>query len=147
MKLKIEAVRQEFTHIRTTANILEANLRKPSWDATELVGVGTLISNLYMGIERVFRFFLEDAEIKIAKNETWHIDMLRAAKAEGLVPEGLDETLRGMLNYRHLQVHGYGYMLDEERIRNNAPDALRAADMFEKHIKERLKSRGVWENI
>ncbi|MEA3225808.1 MAG: hypothetical protein U9Q07_07635 [Planctomycetota bacterium] len=46
--------------------------------------------------------------------------MLLAASEKALISEEQFEAFKNLLLFRHLQIHGYGYMLDENRLRELA---------------------------
>lgn len=120
---------------RDTVEALERALELKIWNELEKMGAGLLLSDVYQGVEQILVFFVEkEFGEKIVKNESWHDNLLRRSKELGLYPEDIHRSLRGMLRYRHAQRHGYGIELDSERIRENAPDAIKTYRMFEAHI-------------
>jgi len=63
---------------------------------------------------------LEQQGIKIPKTESWHKDVLLTFQKKSIVSQEQFEALRKLLVFRHMQIHGYGYMLDEHRLRELA---------------------------
>ena len=124
---------------RETMACMERALSMPEWNELEIMGAGVLLSDIYQGTEQMLVFILEKIHgKKIPKNESWHDALLTLSKEMLLYPEGIHPMLRGMLRYRHVQRHGYGVDLDAERIRHNAPEAVKAYRIFEKHVLEKF---------
>jgi hypothetical protein len=82
--------------------------------------LGKLLQDVYTGIERILRSQLEVRNIKIKKTESWHKEILLKARDQSLVSQQQFEAFRNLLLFRHLQIHGYGYMLEEKRLRDLA---------------------------
>jgi uncharacterized protein YutE (UPF0331/DUF86 family) len=147
MKLKIDRITNELGHMKNTLRLMQSFLEKEKWNEAETAGMGTFLGNLYTGYENIFRSFLEEKGISITKGERWHIDLLGKATEENFVPLEMQKTLQGMLAYRHLQIHGYGYMLQEELIRENSAQAIKTFSIFEEHIHKILNQRETSELI
>jgi hypothetical protein len=141
MKLKIDKIINEMDHIKNTLSLMQSFLKKEKWNEAETAGIGTFLGNIYTGYENIFRSFLEEKGITVIKGERWHINLLDKAIEENFVPSEMQKTLKGMLAYRHLQVHGYGYMLQEEIIRENSAQAIKIFPIFEEHIYKILNQR------
>ena len=52
----------------------------------------------------------------VEKTESWHKDLLLAAREHSLVRESEFEAFGKLLLFRHVQVHGYGFMLQDNRL-------------------------------
>ena len=123
---------------RETLAHMERALSMPEWNELEIMGAGVLLSDIYQGTEQMLVFVLEKIHGKrIPKNESWHDALLTLSKEMSLYPQEIHPMLRGMLRYRHVQRHGYGIDLDAEKIRRNAPEAVKAYWLFEKHVLEK----------
>jgi uncharacterized protein YutE (UPF0331/DUF86 family) len=137
-----ESYRQCFAlHVeKTYDSIQEAQelLNKADWRRLEITAMGAFLSDIYKGMEAVLRLFIEKIyEEKLEKNDSWHKNLIDRAKEKSLIPEGIERTIDGMRQYRHLQVHGYSIDLDEKQLRQNTPDAIAAYRAFVDHILER----------
>ena len=95
-------------------------LAKPKLGQYELIALGTLLQNVYMGIENVLRCQLQLLGVKLAKSENWHKDILETALNRALIEPSEYPVFRDLLLYRHRHMHGYGHMLDEMRLRDLA---------------------------
>ena len=72
--------------------------------------------------------------IKTAKTESWHKELLLKAKGQSLVTDEQFETISKLLVFRHMEIHGYGFMLDEKRLRDLAEPAVQFCREFLKKI-------------
>jgi hypothetical protein len=66
------------------------------------------------------RYRLQEQGHKIQKTENWHKELLLKARENNHISEPQFNSLLELLLFRHLHVHGYGYMLDEKRLRELA---------------------------
>ncbi len=82
----------------------------------ETIALGKLLQDLYTGLERILRALLEDLHVHVEKTESWHKDLLLAARKHSLVRESEFEAFGKLLLFRHVQVHGYGFMLQDNRL-------------------------------
>jgi len=120
---------------RETLASLERALKIPEWNEFETMGIGVLLSDVYQGVEQILVLLIEKVHSrKLPKDESWHDNLLSAARRMSLYPDEIKRDLRGMLRYRHVQRHGYGIDLDGDRIRKNAPEAAKAYVVFEAHL-------------
>ena len=78
------------------------------------------MQDVYTGIERILRSRLEQQGIKIPKTESWHKEVLLTSQQKSIISQQQFEAFRKLLVFRHMQIHGYGYTLDEKRLRELA---------------------------
>jgi uncharacterized protein YutE (UPF0331/DUF86 family) len=126
-----------FNKSAQTISELEATTRDASrpWNLVVCAGVGVLLGDLYMSIERILRLLLESVcGEKITKGEAWHKQLIDAGNEKGFLPQGIESTLQGMRGFRHLLTHGYGIDMDEADLRGNIPEAIRAYREIEAQI-------------
>jgi hypothetical protein len=105
-------------------------LKKPALSQYEVIALGKLLQDVYTGIERILRAMLEQKGIKIKKTENWHKELLLAGMEQSLLTEKQFEGFRGLLVFRHMEIHGYGFMLDEKRIIQLARPVPALCDSF-----------------
>lgn len=118
----------------TITTILE-ELEHPVWSKAEAAGVGAYLADIYMAMEQTLRTLIERVYgEKPVKDASWHERLLRRGFELELVPREIEQTVKGMLKYRHRMVHGYSSMLDERIIRKNAPEAIHAFRIFVRHV-------------
>lgn len=120
MSAESDFIKAERDNILRTMAMIEDLLTYEELSSYETIAMGKLLQDVYTGIERILRCRLEQRGIKVPKTESWHKDILAAAHRESLLTEKQLETFRKLLLFRHLQIHGYGYMLDEQRLRELA---------------------------
>ena len=82
----------------------------------EIRGLALTISAIYNGIEKVLKFLLESKNISIAKNEAWHLHLLKAATANKLLTEEMFAELKSFLSFRHFVRHAYTFELNKDFI-------------------------------
>ncbi|NLL35969.1 MAG: hypothetical protein GX256_00425 [Fretibacterium sp.] len=100
----------------------------------EKTGIGSYIASIYGGYERIFKICLEDEGVRVPKSERWHADLLFYAIQKEIVPAALIHTLKGMMSYRHRQVHGYGHSINTKILRESCKDVVETFPAFEEHI-------------
>ena len=74
------------------------------------------------------------APIKTDKTESWHKELVLKAKGQSLVTDEQFEIISKLLVFRHMEIHGYGFMLDEKRLRDLAGPAVQFCREFLKEI-------------
>ena len=127
-----------FEKSRRTASELQATLQDipAPWSLTVYAGAGMLLGDLYMSVENIMRLFIEGVyKEKIAKDDSWHKRLIDTGKEKGLLPPNIEPTLNSMRRFRHRLTHGYGIEMDEALLRENIPEAIRAYEKMETHIK------------
>lgn len=127
-----------FEKSRRTVSELQATLRDipAPWSLTVCAGAGMLLGDIYMSVENILRLFIEGVyQEKIPKDESWHKRLVDAGKEKGLLPPDIEPTLNGMRRFRHRLTHGYGIEMDEALLRENIPEAIRAYENVETHVK------------
>ena len=120
MSAESDYIRAERDNVLRTTEMIEDLLEKKDLSSYETIALGKLLQDIYTGIERILRSRLEQQGIKIPKTESWHKEILINAQQKSLISQQQFEAFRKLLLFRHLQIHGYGYMLNEERLRELA---------------------------
>ena len=121
------------------ANLRENLAEIPPWRHPFLTSSGTYLGDIYKVVENSLRMLTEEIEgRKLQKNDRWHQSLLEKSYEYGLIPEDHYKTIRGMLGFRHVYVHGYAVQLDEKNIRQRAPEAIDAFYAFENHIRTKF---------
>ena len=120
MSAESEYISSESGNILRSAEMIEDLLSKEDLSQYEAIALGKLLQDVYTGLERILRTILDSRGIKTRKTESWHKELLVAAKNESLISPAQFEAFRNLLLFRHMQIHGYGFMLDEDRLRELA---------------------------
>jgi uncharacterized protein YutE (UPF0331/DUF86 family) len=114
-------------------------LKKDVWSIMETGGMGSALGDIYKVVEHSLKNIIEETtRRKIPKDANWHQKLLEEATREGLIPDEIRKIIRGMLGYRHLDVHGYSMDVREDLIRKNAPEAIMAFYDFVGHLQEKF---------
>ena len=120
MSAKEDFLIAEKREILKVVALIEEILPRESLSQLEVIGLGTLLQNAYTGIERILRCLLRMKGSSIERTEGWHQALLNQAMREGFVTEVEFRAFMELLKFRHMHVHGYGHMLEEERVRELA---------------------------
>jgi len=120
MSAESDYIRAERDNILRTIDMIEELTAKEDLSTYETIALGKLLQDVYTGIERILRSKLEQQDLKIPKTESWHKEVLLTAKKKSIISQNQFEALRKLLVFRHMQIHGYGYMLDEKRLQELA---------------------------
>jgi len=120
MSAESDYIRAERDNIMRTIDMVEDLIAKEELSAYETIALGKLLQDVYTGIERILRSRLERQGFKIPKSESWHKELLLTSQKESIISQNQFEALRKLLVFRHMQIHGYGYMLDEKRLQELA---------------------------
>jgi uncharacterized protein YutE (UPF0331/DUF86 family) len=129
-------VAAERENVLRTVKLTEDLLSKNSLSEYEVIALGKLLQDIYTGIERVLRSQLESQNVKIDKTQGWHKEILLAAKKHSLISETQSKCFRDLLLFRHMEIHGYGYMLDKQRLLELARPVPAVCREFLENIKQ-----------
>ncbi|MBP7052199.1 MAG: hypothetical protein KBE65_14400 [Phycisphaerae bacterium] len=116
MSAEADYLRAEREGIRRTLNLVQDLLAKQTRSQFETIALGKLLQDVYSGLERILRALLEERGVRIEKGERWHKDLLLAARKESFLSPSEFEAFRKLLLFRHVEVHGYGFTLEDERL-------------------------------
>jgi len=120
MSAESDYIRAEKGNIQRTIDMVDDLLSQKDLSTYETIALGKLLQDVYTGIERILRSKLEQQGVKVQKTEGWHKEILLEAKQNSIITEDQFDAFRKLLLFRHLQIHGYGYMLDEQKLRDLA---------------------------
>ncbi len=129
MSTESDYISSESKNVLQTADMIGELLEKEKLTKYEVVALGKLLQDIYTGIERILRTLLENRGIKTEKTESWHKELLLAAKEQSFISQAQFNAFRNLLLFRHMEIHGYRFMLDEKRLRQLAgpvPDLCRS---------------------
>jgi uncharacterized protein YutE (UPF0331/DUF86 family) len=116
MSAEADYIKAERENILHTVAMIESLLSKHNLSEYEVIALGKLLQDIYSGIERILRSRLENKGIKVEKTESWHKDLLVTSREESVISEEYFEAFKKLLLFRHMQIHGYGYMLDKQML-------------------------------
>ncbi|MHC4204580.1 MAG: ribonuclease toxin HepT-like protein [Planctomycetota bacterium] len=116
MSAESDYIRAERDNILRTIDMIEDLISRKDFSIYETIALGKLLQDVYTGIERILRTKLEQQGFKIPKTESWHKEVLLTSQQKSIISQKQFEAFRKLLVFRHMQIHGYGYMLDEKRL-------------------------------
>jgi len=135
MSAETDYIHAERENVLRTIKMTEELLPKKDISDYEVIALGKLLQDIYTGIERILRSLLESQNVKIDKIQGWHKELLLAAQKHNLVSEVQLNCFRDLLLFRHMEIHGYGYMLDKQRLLELAAPVPAVCRDFLEHIK------------
>ncbi|MCK4642723.1 hypothetical protein KAU32_03705 [bacterium] len=112
-------------YILATLDALRTTLEREEKTVVELAALATFLQNAYNGIENILKRVLNHKKITISTSESWHKDLLDLSVNHQVITPELSKRLDEYLAFRHFFVHGYGIMLDKEKLlplADNLPD-------------------------
>lgn len=116
MSAEADYLRAERDNILRTLQFMADLLGKGERSVYETIALGKFLQDLYTGLERILRGLLEDKGVHVEKTESWHKNLLLAARKNSIVDETEFDTFGKLLLFRHIQVHGYGFTLEDARL-------------------------------
>ncbi len=99
---------------------LNVALSREEKTVIELAAIGTFLHNIYNGIENMLKQILKSKGIAVPKSDTWHKELLNLSVSQEILSEQLADSLYEYLTFRHFFVHSYGFMLDEDQLKDLA---------------------------
>lgn len=129
-----EEVLIEKEHISTTLESLNETLKRKEISTIELAAIATFLQNTYNGIENILKRILKFKKVYIPKSTTYHKDLLNLAVKTNVINNKLSKKLEEYLAFRHFFVHGYGVMLDKEKLLPIAKNITNVWKDFESDI-------------
>jgi len=112
-----EKVQVELDSIAVVLDELRNTIDKPDKSVVELAGLGAFLNNFYTGIENVLKQIFTEKQITIPGSGSWHKELLEQAVKSQIITEDTKSKLGKFLVFRHFFIHGYGFMIDEEKLK------------------------------
>jgi len=112
----LREVEAEKEHIQTTLQALKEALGRKEKTVVELAAIATFLQNAYNGIENILKRTLKYEGISIPRSESWHRDLLDLSVDHQIISSELSRRLDEYRAFRHFFIHGYGIILDEEKL-------------------------------
>jgi len=106
----------EREHIADTLSALQEALRRKERTVVELAAMATFLQNTYNGMENLLKRILKPRRVSLPLSSSSHKDVLQLSVDNRIVSPELAEQLDEYRAFRHFSVHGYGIMLDEEKL-------------------------------
>lgn len=123
----------EIENVEEVLGYLEQTWKREQKTVIELAAVGTFLHNFYNGIENILKQVYTMRNITVPKTDTWHKDLLNEGVQNRIISKEMIGILYEYLTFRHYFVHGYGFMLDEEKLKELVENV---ATVWKKFLKE-----------
>jgi uncharacterized protein YutE (UPF0331/DUF86 family) len=124
----------EKEQIAATLNALQKTLRRKRRGFVELAAIATCLHNSYSGMENLLKRVFKHLKISLPDSPTSHKDLLSLAVANGIISQGLSNSLDEYRTFRHFFVHGYGILLSEAPMQPLANELPEVWERFEREL-------------
>ena len=121
----LREVQAEKEYILDTLRALNEALQRKEKTAVELAAISTFPQNTYNGIENILKRILKFKGISIPVSESWHKGLIDLSVDNQIISLELSNRLDEYRAFRHFSIHGYGVLLDKEKLMplaTNLPD-------------------------
>jgi len=112
----LREIQVEKEHISNTLLALWECLQREEKTVVELAAIATFLQNTYNGIENILKRILKFKKVYIPSSESSHKDLLDLSVEQHIISMELSKKLDEFRAFRHFFVHGYGIMLDEDKL-------------------------------
>ena len=129
-----DEIQYEKDHILQTLHALGETMKRDKRTVIELAAIATFLQNIYNGMENILKRILKFKGISINRSETYHKDLLNLSVEHHIISIELSLRLDEFRAFRHFYIHGYGIMLDDEKLLPLAESLLNVWQSFEAEI-------------
>lgn len=133
----LEEIEIELEYIEIVLMELEKLYEKPQDvepTIVEVTAAGGFLHNFYNGIENIFKRILKFNKIKLEENHKWHKELLKKffdkENKFAFLDHSIYDDLMEILKFRHLYIHGYGFLLDWSLLKPLIKKALKSYREF-----------------
>ena len=135
----VERIEAEEENVRKALKALADVLGREDFSVVEIAASATFIHNVYGGIENILKQVLKEEGVTVAQSGGWHKELLAKAVSKEVITKKASSELLKYLAFRHFFVHGYGFNLKEEPIRDLGTKLPCVWSEFITEIKDYLK--------
>jgi uncharacterized protein YutE (UPF0331/DUF86 family) len=136
----LREISAEREHILNTLHALKEALERKEKTIVELAAIATFLQNTYNGMENILKRILKFKVISIPVSESFHKDLLDLSVDNQIISFELSKKLDEYRAFRHFFIHGYGIMLDEEKLMPLAENLPNIWEQFESELKVLIES-------
>ena len=136
----LREVQAEKEYILGTFRALNEALERKEKTSVELAAISTFLQNTYNRIENILKKVLKFKGISISVSESWHKDLLDLSVNNQIISLELSKRLDEYRAFRHFFIHGYGIMLDKEKLMPLAENLPDLWSDFESEVDTFIKS-------
>ena len=112
----LREVQAEKEYILDTFRALNEALQRKEKTIVELAAISTFLQNTYNGMENILKRLLKFNGMSVPVSGSWHKDLLDLAVNTQIISLGLSKRLDEYRAFRHFSIHGYGVLLDKEKL-------------------------------
>ncbi|MEA1869780.1 MAG: hypothetical protein U9N09_06520 [Euryarchaeota archaeon] len=112
----LREVQAEKEYVLDTFQALNEALQRKEKTVVELAAIATFLQNMYNGMENILKRVLKFKRISIPASASWHKDLLDLSVNNQIISLELSKRLDEYRAFRHFSIHGYGVLLDKERL-------------------------------
>ncbi len=112
----LQEVQAEKEYVLDTFRALNEALQRKEKTVVELAAISTFLQNTYNGMENILKRVLKFKRMSIPASGSWHKDLLDLAVNNQIISLELSKRLDEYRAFRHFFVHGYGVLLDKEKL-------------------------------
>ncbi len=112
IQIEIQNIDEEKSFIELYAKKIE----NKELDEIEIRGLALTTTAIYNGIEKILRFVLESKQILIAKDDSWHLNLLKSSKDNQIISDKIFDELKSFLSFHHFVRHAYAFELKKDSI-------------------------------
>lgn len=127
--------------IVTTLDALDEAMGREDITIIELTAMASFVQNIYSGIENLLKRVMKDRGIPVPHSISSHKDMLIVARNKNLISEEVYIELDVYRAFRHFYVHGYGVMLNSNKLMPLAENIRDVWIRFEGELDEYVSSK------
>ena len=136
----LREVQAEKEHILDTLRALNEAFGRKEKTVVELAAISTFLQNMYNGMENILKRALKFKGMSIPVSESWHKDLLDLSVNNQIISLELSKRLDEYRAFRHFSIHGYGIMLDKEKLMPLAENLPNLWKDFESELDTFIKS-------
>jgi uncharacterized protein YutE (UPF0331/DUF86 family) len=136
----IKEVQAEKEQISETLKTLKKALSRKEKTVIELAAISTFLHNAYNGMENLLKRILKFQEISIKMSESWHKDLLDLSVDNKIISSEISKKLDEYRAFRHFFIHGYGILLNKQKLLPLAENLPSVWKKFDSEIDIFLKS-------
>ena len=135
LKIRIEV---EAANIERVLEQMPDAVSLPKLSPLELAGVGTLLHNLYNGIENILKQIILSKKVPVPTSASWHRDLLSLAAREKIISDSTKDLLAEYLAFRHFFTHAYALDLYPNRLESLVGGAKNLVAEFNRDLRPLL---------
>ncbi len=140
MNRLIREFQAEKEYILNTLEALKKAMNRKTITVVELAAISTFLHNTYNGIENILKRTLIFKEILIPDSGYWHKQLLDLSINNKIISLELSKKLDEYRAFRHFFVHGYGIILEKDKLLPLAEKIPNLWKEFESEIEIYLNS-------